>query len=372
MGELDYFGIANRVGAVREASPPVLQGAWGKPEALVFMGHLERGALSDALEVIGALRNDGARAVLLQAGFAPQLTGGRHSMLESVQSDVVEAAQKRVTGVALRATAAVPAVVEEKVFPGAIAAPSFAQALQLIQSVLSAADVEVGLAGSASLDARASLQFIAVQAIERGVSGFAIEGVRGKYALPDSVDLAGLRALHTVAGGAFAEAEVRATLPGWANGKGVARLSDLVPESVARLLRGSPTLEGAEAIQKALLGGEVRTFGAQHGVQQTGQVLLGQGVRIDAPTIEQMVEDAGLKLKDLDYQRGAYVGPIVVQDHRASVVKCSRDEAIILAHRDIPHGVNKPEKGDMVRLKYSGGALGVVVQQKGQGLGVGR
>jgi hypothetical protein len=372
---VDLFTVAGKGGAARVASPPFAHhGTWGKAESLVFSQHLKLGALSDALELLGGLDDEGARAVLLEAGFKPQLVGTRMAMLKSVQFDLVHSAQQKDAALNMRSaddekSAGKP---ERRTFPGTDTAPSFMNALKAIQAVLSAPDVEVGLAGAASLDSRASLQFVAAQAIERGVSGFAVDGVTGKFRLPDSADLPSLKDLYSVSGGALAEAEVRAIVPGWASGKTPQRLPSVVPEGVARVLRGSPTLQGVELIRSELAAGSVRDYGAQQGVQQATHALTAQGVRLDAPNAERLIEQAGLKLTAPDRQRGQYVGPVVAVDHRASVVKWSRDSAIVISHRELPEGGARPEKGDTLRVKFSGGQAAVMVQPKNSDRSVGR
>lgn len=373
-GQLDFFGMANGDGVLRDEALPVLHGAtWGKAEALVFARHLKLGNLGDALEVLGALSNDGARSVLVQAGFAPQATGGRQAMLESVQDDLIRAAQGKMTGVELRqmdeAAGKGVAPVKEAVFPGAVVAPSFQRAIAALQGVLSAKEVEVGVAGPGKLGGRQALLFIGGQAIERGVSGFAIEGVSGKFRLPESVDMAGLREIYGAAGAAVAETEVRSVLPKWAAEKGMPRLSDMVHEGTVSLLRGAVSVANAEAIQKALDSGSVAQFGASQGVKLAGQVLGKQGIRIDAPPVEQLVADNGMRI--IDDKRGTFVGPVVAQDHRALAVKVARNAAIVVAHKDLPAGMEIPSKGDAMLIKFKAGQMSVSVQRAGQERGVG-
>lgn len=369
--QLDFFGMANGDGALREETLPVLHDStWGKAEALVFARHLKRGDLSNALEVLGALTNDGARAVLMQAGFSPRATGGRQAMLESVQNDLILAAREKKTGVELRASGQEVEAPQEKTFPGAVIAPSITRALESMQRVLSAPVVEIGVAGSEQLDKRQSLLFIGGQAIGRGISGFGIEGVEGKFQLPESVDLAAVRSMYGAAGAAMAEAEVRGVMPKWAAEKGVPRLSELVPEATAKVLRGPVSVDGAKALQAALNEGMVSQFGAEQGVRLAGQVLFKQGVRIDALPLEQIVEDEGLRLIKAD--RGQYVGPVVLQDHRASALKASRDTALVVAHKDLPEGMNKPNLGDTMKVSFRGGQMSVDVQERSAGKGVGR
>lgn len=350
--QLDFFGIIDKA-VPRAEGLPVTRGpdVWGKVETDVFVRHLKQGELSNALEVLGSMSNEGARAVLCEAGFAPRATGSRHAMLESVQTDLIHAAQEKLTGHELRAKTGRPPVSPVQSFPGSLTAPSFESAVKALQNVLSAAEVEVGVAGSSALDARAALLFIGAQAIERGVSGFGIEGINGKFQLPDSVDLEGLRALYGASAAALAENEVRGVLPQWANGRSPVRLSDFVPESAARVIRSPASVDGALAVRNALEDGSIREFAAVQGVRMAGQVLREQGVDLLAPPVERQVEEAGLRLV-APAGRGLYVGPVVAQDHRASAIKSSRDAALVIAHKNFPKEVGKPMLGDSVNVKF--------------------
>lgn len=371
--QADLFGAAS--GVRREEALPVWLGeAWGKAETRVFCDHLKRGDLSDACEVLGALGDDGARAVLCEAGFRPTTIGDRQVMLESVQHGLIHAARGRMTGHELQAheRAAVQAVGGERSFPGSVAAPSFSRAMGMLQSVLSAPEVEVGVAGTAPLGSRASLQFIGAQAIERNISGFAIEGVQGKFALPNSVSLRDLRSLYGAAGAEMALLEARSTFAAWASGKPAARLSEMVTETAAKVLRGPMSVVGAEGLRAALTDGTIAEYGGAMGVKIAGQVLAGQGVRIDAPPVEDEIAKNGLRLVAPDTKRGQYVGPVVLQDHRASVIKSGRDGALVLRHKDVPDSVGKPELGDTVVLRFKADQMAVSVGRKEMRQGVGR
>lgn len=350
--QLNFFGVIDKA-MPRLEGLPLNRGSdvWGMVEADVFVRHLKHGELSDALEVLGSMTNDGARAVLCEAGFSPRATGSRQAMLESIQTDLIQAAQEKLTGHELRAKTGRPPVSPVQPFPGSLTAPSFETAVKALQAVLSAAEVEVGVAGSGALDARAALLFIGAQAIERGVSGFGIEGVKGKFQLPDSVDLEGLRALYGASAAALAENEIRGVLPQWANGRSPVRLSDFVPESAARVIRSSASVDGALAVRDALEDGSIREFAATQGVRMAGQVLREQGVDLLAPPVERQAEAAGLRLVT-PAGRGLYVGPVVAQDHRASAIKTSRDAALVIAHKSFPLEVGKPRLGDSVNVKF--------------------
>lgn len=366
--QLDFFGIIDKT-VPRVEGLPLARGSdvWGKVESDVFVRHLKLGELSDALEVLGSMTNEGARTVLCEAGFSPQATGSRQVMLESVQTDLIQAAQERLTGHELRAKADRLPVAPVQSFPGSLTAPSFESAVKALKMVLSASEVEVGVAGPDALDVRAALLFIGAQAIERGVSGFGIEGVKGKFQLPDSVDLEGLRALYGASAAAMAETEVRGILPQWANGRSPVRLSDFVPETAARAIRSPASVDGALAIRAALADGSIREFAATQGVRMAGQVLREQGVDLQAQPVSRQVEAAGLKLVT-PAGRGLYVGPIVAQDHRASAIKTSRDAALVVAHKEFPAG--KPKLGDSVNVKF-GPDLSMQVKVENRVRGVG-
>ncbi len=371
--QADLFGTVNA--ERRDDALPVWLGkAWGKAETRVFCDHLKRGDLANALEVLGALGDDGARAVLCEAGFVPTSAGDRQAMLESVQFDLIRAVRGRMTGHELQANeyAASQAVGEVRSFPGSVAAPSFSRAMATLQSVLSAPEVEVGVAGVAPLGSRASLQFIGSQAIERNVSGFAIEGVQGKFALPDSVGLADLRALYGAAGAEMALTEARSTFAAWASGKSAARLSDMVTETAAKVLRGPMSVAGAEEVRAALTDGTISEYGRTMGVRVAGKVLAEQGVRIDAPPVEDEIARNGLRLVAPDTKRGQYVGPVVLQDYRASVIKSGRDGAMIVRHKDVPDTIGKPRLGDTVVVRFKADQMMVSVGRKEVRQSVGR
>lgn len=350
--QLDFFSIIDKA-VPRAEGLPMARGSdvWGKIESDVFVHHLKQGELSNALDLLGSMTNEGARAMLCEAGFEPRATGSRHAMLESVQTDLIQAAQEKLSGHELRAKTGRPPVQSMRSFPGSLTAPSFESAVKALQAVLSASEVEVGIAGSEALDTRAALLFIGAQAIERGVSGFGIEGIKGKFQLPDSVDLEGLRALYGASAGVLAENEVRGVLPQWANGRSPVRMSDFVPEASARVIRSPASVDGALAVRNALEDGSIREFAALQGIRMAGQVLREQGVDLMALPVEHQVENAGLHLVT-PAGRGLYVGQVVAQDHRASAIKTSRDAALVVAHKDFPLEGGKPKMGASVNVKF--------------------
>jgi hypothetical protein len=78
---------------------------------------------------------------------------------------------------------------------------------------------------------------------------------------------------------------------------------------------------------------------------------------VDAPTIDIQADEMGLKFKEMDTERGMYFGPVVAQDHRASLIKVNQYEVIELPHKQAPMG--KPKVGEQLRLEYKAGELSV-------------
>lgn len=359
LGQLDLLAEVDQATA-RLPGLPVAQGesdVWGRPETALFVQHLRHGALSDALEVLGGLPMEMARSVLNEAGFSPRPSGGRTAMLESVQADLIRAAQLGCTGHDLRQVDGVeplvsaPSVDAGDQFPPSLMPRDFSAALKALQAVYGASEVEIGVAGPEPLDQRAALLFIGAQALERGVSGFGIPGVAGKFQLPDSVDLTGLQALYHGAAGVIADTSVRKVLPTWANGQSVIRVSDYVPEEVAAVLRGPVSMAGIASIEGALSDGSLRQFAGDHGLRMAAQVLHEQqGIDLLAPPIEQKIENEGLALVEMK-PRGAYAGPVVAKDHQHFAVRASASGALIVALRDLPDGVKPPALGDRVLIK---------------------
>lgn len=369
-------------------------GLWSRPEAVVVEKCLRHGDLATALLTLDKLSSEATRAVLLETGFVPGAAPSREAMLQGVEDALAQAAQEKRTGWELRAprqevrglsapsttalggkarmdeagtAKAGPVQEAEARAPGevvkaeghVVAPPSaeFVEAVEAVKRVMAAPSVEVGVAGQGDLASRASLQFIGVQAIAGGISGFAIEGIAGKFKLPDSVDLGGLRAVYAASGAALAVREVRGAMATWAVGKSVGRVSDWVPEGASAVLRGPVTVEGAKSLRDMIAGEGVGQHGAAHGLRRAAEALNVQGVNLNARPAEQVAIDAGLKLVAKDTRRGEYVGPVVAQDHRVSVIKHAKDKAIVVSHAELPPGMDKPALGKSMQVKYRGDQL---------------
>lgn len=347
--------------SLRPAGPPLMtDGSWNRAESLLLATLAHQGEHDAALSVVEPLREDAVRAVMLQAGFRSHLNGDRDKLLGGLRFDLVRATESGRAGL----VSAKAPVVKLVTSNSADLPPAFASALEIIQSVFGAPNVEVGLAGSASIADRASVRFVTGKAVQNRIVGFEVDGLSGKFKLPANIEISDFKSLVAATTGDLAVSQVKKILPLWAAGKFDSKVSELVPESVARILRGSPSLEGVESITKALSSGLVKDFGSKHGLQVMSNILVDRGVRFDAPSVTQMVQDSGLKITEADRQRGQYVGPVVAVDHRTAAVKWSRDSVLLVPHKDLPLDKDRLEKGDFVKLRYVKNELTVTVQPK--------
>lgn len=354
----DIDTLLNSAAASKEGvsvGPPFLHaGSWSRAESLLFSALVKDGRLDAAIDLVKPLTTDDARAVLLHAGFKPGLVADRTLMFSGLKHDLAKSVAAREAAPDRTNTTSV--VTQSKVVPS--------DALAHLQAVLRAKDVEVGLAGTAPLSERGAMMFVAGQAILRKVTGLEVDGVEAKFKMPASVELSDVKELFSRAGGAMAETEVRSAIPSWANGKPPYRFSDLVPENVGRILRGGLSKTGIETVSDALQSGAVRDFGAKQGSHIISQVFEARGVRLDAPSIEDMAAQAGFKVIEPNREKGNYFGAVVASDHRATAIKCSRDSVLVLAHKDLPEGVDRPVKGETMRLKFANGVLATAVTQQ--------
>jgi len=100
--QLDLFG-ATISSAVNEAAPPVMtQNGWRSPELLAFNAALKRGSLAEAITILNQLTLDAAGRVLLASGFTLAHSKNRKALMGYVQSDLVAAAGRGMTGHELR------------------------------------------------------------------------------------------------------------------------------------------------------------------------------------------------------------------------------------------------------------------------------
>lgn len=102
--QFDLFGeqTSSEVSATVDSPPMMTTRGWQVPETMVFVEALKRGALSESIAAIRRLKVETAWKVLLEAGFTLG-TGKTHAeLLAPIQKDLMEAAQRRMSGHELR------------------------------------------------------------------------------------------------------------------------------------------------------------------------------------------------------------------------------------------------------------------------------
>ncbi|RWA45612.1 hypothetical protein AU476_00850 [Cupriavidus sp. UYMSc13B] len=242
-----------------------------------------------------------------------------------------------------------PLVAAGNAFPGE------QRATEMIQAVLKVPTVRVTPLGDHPFAQRASLQMVAAQALQKSVLGFGFDGLPGKYVVP--VPMAEVVELHREATVEVAAQSTRAGLLAWASGSKVTGLSEWVPDSVQRLLHGSVSRDAAEIVVSSLNSGSIARHAQEYGLHGIANLLAAKGLDLNAPTIGEQAQEMGLQIKEPDRERGQYFGTVVAQDHRASLIKVKRDEAIELPFAKMPGG--RPRIGEALRLGFKAGALSV-------------
>jgi hypothetical protein len=231
-------------------------------------------------------------------------------------------------------------------------------ARETIASVFRSAEVAVAPLGGAPLEMRGSLQMIAAQGLQHETVAFGFDDIPGRFNLPAT--LHDVARLHEAAAAAAAIESTRANLVAWASGErvGVREMSEWIPDSVQRLLQGSVSVEAAELLVGSVRNGAIEKHARNLGGSMVGELLASQGVDLTAPTVAQQAERLELRVKVPDLQRGQYFGDVVAIDHRASMVRVSREECVELPHKAL--GLERrPQLGDQLHLSYKAGALSV-------------
>ncbi len=101
--QLDLFGSTSADLFSEEVAPPVLSASgWQMAETAAVVSALHRGSLVDTLAILNRLKVDVAWRVLLEAGFTVGSTQSRAEMMAPVQMDIIEAAQRHMSGHELR------------------------------------------------------------------------------------------------------------------------------------------------------------------------------------------------------------------------------------------------------------------------------
>ncbi|HJV75092.1 MAG TPA: hypothetical protein VJ654_12780 [Noviherbaspirillum sp.] len=325
---------------------------------------LRLGSVAGALEVLGAMDARTAAECLREAGFAVSEDAiglGQGAIMAEIQADFDAALAARVDGYGLARQSQglrVPTAAE-KTITDESQLGDFAAATRLIQRIMRAEQVEVRLFGDANASERSSLQFVAGQALQKRVQGFAFEGISGKYDVP--IPLPAMVELHKEAARAVAGESARMALGVWATGGKIGQINEWVPDSVQKLLSGSVSLEAAASLVESIKGGTVGRNASAYGAHGFATLLAEQGFDVNAKTVAMQAADLGLDIVDPDRQRGQYVGSVVGMDHRAGLVKFNRKSAIELPFAALAEDQERPMVGDRVRMGFKNGALTVSV-----------
>lgn len=337
---------------IGQAGAKALRVALAERSAKALMGVLEGmdgKTMASALTDLGFVIKDQAKA------------GGRNAIFQDVKNDLQEALKRGVDGHELRKTQRF-----ELPKPGVHADTTVA--LNVVRDVFSSSKIRVIPLGPASISQRPALQMVAAQAMLKGVMGFAIDGVGGKYDLPAS--LPEVVELHGAAARAFAHISTVQALQKWAKGSPLPakEMSDWVPDSVQRVLQGSVSVSAAERVTSALSSDVVGQYAEDQGRAIGTALLAEKGFDISAPSAEQQAVDQGLTVKKPDLGRGQYFGTVVGQDHRVCLVKISRSEALLIPVSEM--GGDRPAIGSSLRIGFKSGTMNVSMKAPGRaGLG---
>lgn len=351
---------------------PVL-GADGSLEtagAVALRESLKRGSSMGVSELLSSMDSEGMNQALRGAGFrvpataSEQLNGAIRGELNkalALKTDGFGLSSKRDENTMRNETRQKRSEpdADADFSPSEFSGDMNADAARVIQRILRSSRVSVELLGPASAGARGSLLLIAGQGLEQGIQGFGFDGLEGKYQVPLTMNE--LLELHCDAAQAVAEESARAGLAEWASGAKVAPLSEFVPDSVQKHLHGKLSLASAEAVVQAIEGGAVAQRAREVGAHTFTALLTAQGLDVNAKTIAQLAEDMGLALQEPDRARGKYFGPVVGEDHKASLVKVTRSDAMALPFAALSPGQERPKVGEAVSMAFKAGVLSVNV-----------
>lgn len=349
-------------------------GVWASAGAHALRGALHRHSARGVMDLLKSMDGHAMAHVLRETGFQVDeglVAQGRVTVYESVKADLQAALRQGVDGFRLQkgeaqvargmtGHAPVPPARADVAIDGDFVGDR--QAAEMIQAVLNAPAVRVAPLGDQPFPQRASLQMIAAQALKKGVLGFGFDGLPGKYTVP--APMADVVELHRQAAIEVAKQSTHAGLVAWASGSKVAELSDWVPDSVQRLLHGSVSVDAAEIIVSGLQSGSIARHAQEFGIHGAAGLLAANGLDVNAPTISDQAHEMGLQIKAPDRERGQYFGTVVAQDHRSSLIKVNRDEAIELPFAQ-SSGL-RPKVGAAVRFGYKSGVLSVSLKSVGR------
>ena len=368
-------------------------GVWGSAGGVALRESLRQGSVAGVMGLLKSMDAKGLAGALQESGFdvdAAALQKGRGALFESVKERLGAALELRVDGfglaraqeIALPHVDAPFAAKEEKAVERARASSdvrlSFEphefdgsiEAAQVIQGIMRSSKVAVDLLGAASPGQRGSLVLVASQSLKQGVQGFGFEGVPGKYQVP--LVMAELVDLHRQSAQEVAIASARTGLGVWAEGGKPKDLDDWVPDSVQRLLHGSISMDAANSVIDAIKGGSIAAHAGEIGEHQFTALLASQGLDVNARTVEEHAQESGWVIQEPDRDRGKYFGSVVAVDHRASLIKFTRENVMMLPFAELPEGQKRPQLGDSVRMDYKNGALTVAIADRVGREGTGR
>ncbi len=360
--------------ALHDYSVPVMEAddSWASSGSVALRDALYRGSGPSVTELLMSMDTVALQRSLVEAGFdvPPSLMErDRDEIFATVRDDLRAALAIGVDGFGLsRAGTNEPLGSPKPVVAARTSRPvrvsagegnGRLEAANLIQAVMRSSSVGVELLGPAVAGSRGSMQFVAGQALEKGLQGFAFDGIPGKYAV--SLNMQELVDLHSDAAQAVAEESARTGLGQWAAGSRVTALSELVPDSIHRLLHGSLSVTSAQTVVDAIEGGSISRRAREVGAHTFTALLSAQGLDVNAKTIADQAQDLGLVIQEPDRSRGKYFGPVVGSDHRACLLKITREDAMELPFKELPAGQVHPKLGEFVSMAFKTGVLSVSV-----------
>jgi hypothetical protein len=348
-------------------------GVWISAAGLHLKHGLHAGDNEQVMNLLGAMDAQEMGIALSEAGFgSPKGIDelNNESILEEMRYDLADACALKADGFQLsdmrrvnltrrplKAFAAKDLDVGiPEDYPGDI------EAVKGIQTVLNVGKIAVSLLGDSPYEKRASLLFVAAQALGQNRQGFAFDGIPGKFAVPLSMpEIVNLNrhAVETVA-----VESVRSAITNWVDGKKTNEVSDWVPDSIRNVFRSSLSVGNVSAIVSAIDSGTIAKYAGSIGENAFGRLLLEQGIDVNAPTVQTLAERQGLKIVEPDTERGQYVGVVAGADHRACIIKYARDKSIEIPFNQLSEDTAKPRLGDTVRLRYKAGEMTVGVAER--------
>lgn len=372
-----FDGVQLNLSGVPDYLTPCLgeDGNWGSAGGMAVRESLSRGSIDGVMDLFNVMDTQDMAGALREAGFAVSeglVERGREAVLADVQFDLIAAIDLRMDGFGLAEARAQEmaggagfAAKEVDAADSNFVPMGFSgdvEALRAVQRVMSSASVEVDLLGDAVPGDRGALLFVAGQALQKRLQGFAFEGIPGKYEVPLAMnEMVGLYRESTRA---VALESTRVALAMWSSGEKVDEINEWIPDSVQRLLQGSVSVSAATLVVNAIEGGMVGRHAGEIGVHTFTRLLKEQGYDVNAATIGRQAEEMGLTMVEPDRRRGQYFGSMVGVDHRAALIKFCKDGAVELPFKDLAAGQRRPVVGDSVKMKFSNEALVVNVQER--------